>query len=811
MAALRQRLESLPKSLYAIGQLGLLGLPSVLFIPLLLRWVDVDVVATLLVAQVYVYYLVMLQQFGFNLTGPARLGVVGDTAHRGILGSTLRFKSALLLVNTLAWGAIVYTIFDGALTLLVFLALLMSYVLNSNWYLQSRHDFYTGALSAGLGVAGGLAVLVLIWQSKHNGIELDGILGWAVLAMIAPQMMVGIGSFLRALRLAASNAAAIAWPAREIWAQGWPLMIAQLLLLATTTLGTVVVGHVTDSDVTAAYAATEKIFNLAATVVVALFAIVYPGLARLRSHDVSAYWRRFFRVNLKLAVLGWLAAGLLSIAGPWLFGIYLGDALAALVVPVLVPFALWLSLVPFQNALQCHLTIINRTRMTIGLAIAMLALELGLGLLLVQIAPVYWVYGMLLAQLPAVLALGYLWAREVSQSQQLEVLAVHGHVTVMHVISGLTVGGAEIMLYRVATQCGSGQIRHTVVSMSDLGAVGQQLQAAGVPVFSLNIPNGHLTWAGVRDFRKLLKEQCPDVVQTWMFHADFFAGLLARLFSDIPVIWNIRQSDTSDDKFVKRVLALVLNPVLSYFVPDRIICCGEAIKTVYARKGYCPWKLISVPNGCDTVRYQAGAAVRAATRERFDLAGSDLAVGVVGRFHIMKDHECFVRAMGLLRAAWPQTVAVFCGEGLTADNAELVGWLQAAGFPLERCRFLGRQTDMPQIYPMLDVLVSSSRSGEGFPNVLVEGMACGVTCVTTDVGCSREIVGEAAQVLTPGQPEKLATAISCVLEDVVRDPVGVSASARARVVQNFSFDRTMTAYEQLYYRKAHQLKLMRAA
>lgn len=808
---LSQRLRSLPKSVYAIGQLGLLGLPSVLFIPLLLRWVDVDVVATLLVAQVYVYYLVILQQFGFNLTGPARLGTAGDTADRGILGSALRFKSGLLLVNTLAWGAIVYTVFDGMPALLVFLALLLSYVLNANWYLQSRHDFYTGACSAAFGVAGGLAVLVVIWQSKRHGYELNGVLGWAVLAMIAPQMMVGIGSFWRSLRVAAASVEAAVWPAREIWAQGWPLMIAQLLLLATTTLGTVVVGHTADSDVTAAYAATEKIFNLAATVMVALFAIAYPGLARLRNHDVSAYWRRFFRVNIKLAVLGFLAAGVLSVAGSWLFGIYLGDALAALIVPVLVPFALWLSLVPFQNALQCHLTIINQTRLTIGLAISMLALEIGLGFLLLQIEPIYWVYGMLLAQLPAVLALGYLWAREVHQSELAEPAVVHGHLTLMHVISGLTVGGAELMLYRVATQCGSGQIRHVVVSMSDLGDVGQQLEAAGVPVFCLNIPNGRLTWGVVRDFRKLLKEQRPDVVQTWMFHADFFAGLLTRLFSDIPVIWNIRQSDTSDDKFVKRVLANFINPLLSFFVPDRIICCGEAIKTTYVRKGYCPWKLISVPNGCDTMRYQADTTIRMATRARFDLAETDLAVGVVGRFHEMKDLQSFVRALGQLQTQWPQVVAVFCGEGLTADNAELVGWLQAAGFPLDRCRFLGRQAEMQQIYPMLDVLVSSSRSDEGFPNVLVEGMACGVPCVTTDVGCSREIVGEASQVVPLSQPQMLAAAISGVLEEVVRDSAGVSARVRNRVMQNFSFARTMTAYEQLYYRKAHQLKLMRAA
>ncbi len=403
--ALLRRLRSLPNSVYAIGQLGLLGLPSVLFIPLLLRWVDVDVVATLLVAQVYVYYLVMLQQFGFNLTGPARLGIAGDAADRGILGSTLRFKAVLLLINTLAWGVIIYMVFDGAVALLVFLALLLSYVLNSNWYLQSRHDFYTGALSAGLGVAGGLVVLVVIWQSKRHGAELSGELGWAVLAMIAPQMMVGVGTWWRAMRMAGCSAGVGSWPVKDIWRQGWPLMVSQLLLLATATLGTVVVGHVADSDVTAAYAATEKIFNLAATVVVALFAVHYPQLAVRFRNDLPTYWRQMWRANVRIAAIGFVALLLIGVGGERLFSIYLGQDLAALVSPVLVPLAVWLTLVPFQNALQCHFAIAGKTSRSIGVACLMLFVELVVGASLMTIDPLYWVYGMVAAQLPAVLLL----------------------------------------------------------------------------------------------------------------------------------------------------------------------------------------------------------------------------------------------------------------------------------------------------------------------------------------------------------------------------------------------------------------------
>lgn len=407
----------MPKSVYAIAQLGLLGLPSVFFIPLLLRWVDVDVVATLLVAQVYVYYLVMLQQFGFNLTGPARLGVAGDKSDHDILGSTLRFKSLLLLVNTIAWGAIVYTVFDGASALLAFLLLLLSYVLNSNWYLQSRHDFYTGALSAGLGVVGGLAVLIVIWQSKRHGVELSGVLGWAVLAMIAPQVMVGVGSWWRGMRMAGCSAGVGSWPVKDIWRQGWPLMVSQLLLLATTTLGTVFVGHVADSDVTAAYAATEKIFNLAATVFVALYAVHYPQLAVRFSSNVASYWREMWRANVRIAALGIALLVVLAAAGEYFLGIYLGQDLARLVTTVLLPLGLWLTLVPFQNALQCHLAIAGKTSRSISVACLMLFVELVVGVSLMTIDPLYWVYGMVAAQVLPVLLLIKLYRSDMHFSQ----------------------------------------------------------------------------------------------------------------------------------------------------------------------------------------------------------------------------------------------------------------------------------------------------------------------------------------------------------------------------------------------------------
>lgn len=404
-SALKHRLAQLHGSVYAIGQLALLGVPSLVFTPLLLRWVGVDVVALVLVAQVYVYFLVIVQQFGFNLTGPARLAMVNNADSADVLRSAWRFKLALFIVNTLIWVGVVGTIFGGVVGLLAFIGLLFSYALNANWYLQSRQDFYTGAFSAALGVGVGLFLLALFWAAQKNGVMLPGAMGLAVLVMIAPQLLLGVGTYWRSARQLALVQGGQTWPMYEIWKQGGPLVVGQLLLIATTTLGTVVVSQVADADVTAAYAATEKLFNLAATVMVAMYAVHYPQLARGFQNNVAHYWREVWRKAGRIGLWGLLALVLAFLAGDSLLGLFLGHELAGLAVPVLVPMALWLALVPFQNALQCHLAVVGKASLSIRVASLMLLVELVVGGALMSLNPVYWAYGMLASQLPALVVL----------------------------------------------------------------------------------------------------------------------------------------------------------------------------------------------------------------------------------------------------------------------------------------------------------------------------------------------------------------------------------------------------------------------
>jgi glycosyltransferase involved in cell wall biosynthesis len=108
---------------------------------------------------------------------------------------------------------------------------------------------------------------------------------------------------------------------------------------------------------------------------------------------------------------------------------------------------------------------------------------------------------------------------------------------------------------------------------------------------------------------------------------------------------------------------------------------------------------------------------------------------------------------------------------------------------------------MEKVYPAFDVLTLSSAFGEGFPNVLIEAMACGVPCVTTDVGDSRVIVGDGGFVVPPGDAAALAKSWMHVLG---ADLVGLAQRARTRAIEHYSIDRICGLYAASYEEMAKQ-------
>lgn len=328
---------------------------------------------------------------------------------------------------------------------------------------------------------------------------------------------------------------------------------------------------------------------------------------------------------------------------------------------------------------------------------------------------------------------------------------------------------------------------------------------AGIPVHCLDMPRGRVTWKGLRTLWRILRTSRPDVVQTWMYHADFVGGVVARLAGFPRVFWGIRHSDL-ETRAVGRSTVLVVRAcaLLSRRIPERVICCAESAARVHAAIGYRREKLVVIPNGYDFSKVRPDPAARRRLRAEWGVADGLPLFGMVGRFNPQKDHRNLVDALGMLLARGVDFRCVLAGEGVTRENVELFRWLQGQGLE-DRVILLGSRSDVPDVMNALDLHVLSSGSGEAFPNVLAEAMACGTPCVTTDVGDAASIVGDTGWVVPARSPEALAEALhaaTLLLHQRGAQWEARQLACRARIESRYGIDRMVSAFRSVWRQEA---------
>ncbi|AHG65315.1 glycosyltransferase family 4 protein [Advenella mimigardefordensis] len=368
---------------------------------------------------------------------------------------------------------------------------------------------------------------------------------------------------------------------------------------------------------------------------------------------------------------------------------------------------------------------------------------------------------------------------------------------VVHVISGLGQGGAEAVLNRLLLTP-SAAIRHTLVSFTDDGLYGAGLRDAGINVITLGMKPGKFTPGDFLALRRELKRLKPDVVQTWMYHADAIAGLAARTAGIRHIAWGIRNSGENLKSSSKSAWLLARAcGLMSGWLPQTIVCCAQGARARHEQWGYEADKMVVIQNGYDLTRWQPDTQARARLREQWQLAPEARVIGFVARFNPLKDHHSLIQALAHCKKNGLILHCVLVGKGLDTENAQLMQWLREADVT-DQVMLLGMRDDVPAIMNALDVHVLSSLA-EGFPNVVAEAMACGVPGVVTDVGDAALIVGDTGWVVPPQNPVALGEAIGlafAAIDEQGREAIG--ARVRERVLQEFSLPRMVERYEQTW-------------
>ena len=369
---------------------------------------------------------------------------------------------------------------------------------------------------------------------------------------------------------------------------------------------------------------------------------------------------------------------------------------------------------------------------------------------------------------------------------------------ILHISSSLDDGGAEAILHTLLTA--DSENRHMVVSLKSAGKYGPMLERAGIEVHALDMGRNRVTVAGLRSLRKILKTRQPDLVQTWMYHADFLGGLAARLSGFKNVVWGIHNSTLIASRTPKATyLTATACALLSHFIPRQIISCSHRAAEVHIKRGYAKTKMQVIPNGYDTSKFEPDAASRTSIRQELNIDPDTYLVGTVARWGEQKDQPNLIRALETFSQQTDKPWhCLFIGTEMDESNQALQGYLSDTVYP-GHISLIGQRPDIPAIMNALDVHILPSAFGEAFPNVVAEAMSCGTPCIVTDVGDSAFMVSDSGWVVPPSDPDALSAAIKQAL-DARQQTVWSErqTQCRKRVEENFSRETMLDSYRSLW-------------
>lgn len=364
----------------------------------------------------------------------------------------------------------------------------------------------------------------------------------------------------------------------------------------------------------------------------------------------------------------------------------------------------------------------------------------------------------------------------------------------------LTLGGAEMMLWKLVSRLDRSRFDPLVVALSSrVDGMLDLFDRADVPYHIVGMRSSMDASALFRLIAVLRKFQ-PAIIQGWMYHGNLAATCAGYCAPGRPaVMWNIRGTLNLPQEKRLSALLIRLSGKLS-FLPQKIV--NNSLESAIEHEeelGYRPLKRVILPNGFDTDVFCPSIEARRSFRTSLSLQEDTVLVGLIGRYHAMKDHGNFLHAAALLSPQFPHVHFVLAGENVDADNAHLSSLITSLGLN-DRTHLLGVRSDMSAVTAALDIAVSSSSGGEGFPNVIGEAMSCGVPCVVTEVGASASVVGDTGASVPPRDPQRLARAIADFIEAGPDRRRELGRRARERIMEQFSLETVVEQYQDLYMR-----------
>ena len=270
--------------------------------------------------------------------------------------------------------------------------------------------------------------------------------------------------------------------------------------------------------------------------------------------------------------------------------------------------------------------------------------------------------------------------------------------------------------------------------------------------------NSRSIWQVFIALSNLISDEGYSIVYSFTGTPNVLAALCKLRNRSLKVLWGKRATRLNLSDYSLKYSVEVWAEKLLKFAPDIIISNSQASADQMIEGGFAAKKIEVVYNGIDTQTFIPNMGRRDSLRQSwFNDPEGLFIIGCVARLDPMKDHKSLVHAFQRAHEICKNLRLVIVGgdrRGLKRDLQELTYQLNVDAHIV----WIEHFDAIEKVYPSFDLVTLSSSYGEGFPNVLAEAMACGVPCVSTDVGDASTILGEYGLTVPPNESGQLAEA-----------------------------------------------------
>ncbi len=338
---------------------------------------------------------------------------------------------------------------------------------------------------------------------------------------------------------------------------------------------------------------------------------------------------------------------------------------------------------------------------------------------------------------------------------------------------------------QVVTRLDPARWKPAVYCLGNPGRLVSELEAAEIPVTCFHA-RGLRDILVVRRLAKALRTQKPELLQTFLFHANLL-GRLAGWWAGVPhIVSGIRVAE-------KRTKTHLWCDRLTNWLVDRNVCVSNAVAQFSTSEGGLkPSKTIVIPNGVD---YERFANAQPAVLSEFGIPEGSRVIVSVGRLAPQKGLVYLLNALPELLQNYEDIHQLFVGDG---PQREALRSLATELGIADRVHFAGWRADVPALLKACDCLALPSL-WEGMPNVVLEAMASGIPVVATRVeGVEEQITsGENGFIVAPKSRNALVEGIDQVFRDQTRIS-NIIKSAQQTTMNDFTWNSIASKYEELF-------------